>query len=228
MSKTSTNIETPATGAPPELSALPDPAHIEEFIASQDQKKKAEHKETFEQEAEAAWEESERQRKVEFLRKYRYDHWMPYSSPYKDRPVEEIYRRLLPKEIRLEALLKVGKKEFYQEALRCYLYRNEGSASIAKVRELFAPYIPVTGSEVIYLKEGNTKTLLDNLSPELLSIVRSFDLLSPGTVSWVVDWKIKPMGGSHATVSGMLPAGFQDTYPIFAHQQPNSYPPKNW
>jgi len=210
------NVTTNTTTDP----EIPSFDQIEEYIKSEEARMKQRHEEAFRVESEQAWERSEKNRKVEFFRKYRDDYYGPWSSPYEDRSREDIYRKLLPKEIRLQKLLE---EELYDQALRVFLYRSGGKATLSAVKKLFSPYIPVDGNEGFEVrKHGKTQWPIDGISPELWNILRPFDK-GQNEISWVVEMVVPERFNT-----AVKPAGFYPLDNIYAPQRPKYYPSEEY
>jgi len=87
----------------------------------------------------AAWEESERQRKLVWCTEHFRDNFYPLSDPYRNFSDEDYVRIYLPWEGRAEALCRAG---MVGEGLRVWLYRLGGKASVADVQAWLEPLVP--------------------------------------------------------------------------------------
>lgn len=149
---------------------------------------KQSHYESVIREAEEAYKDREERKKQKFIKEYISDNYVPLDNPYDRLTNEDLFRLSLGYDERIPALLAAG---CYEQALRCYVFRNEGEVSVQAVKEFLRPYLPVEGSEFVKSRpapgEMKYRIHAEGLSPELHALLRSsgFEVWL-GEIRWVV------------------------------------------
>jgi len=124
--------------------------------------------------ADAAWEESERERKLTWCKQWWRDNFFPLSDPYQDFHDEDYVRLYLPYEGRAEALCRAG---LIGEGLRVWLYRRGQKATVEEVQEFLSPSMPTKGEVSISEDRRRSEDWIvvhaEGISPELRDLLRS-------------------------------------------------------
>jgi hypothetical protein len=124
--------------------------------------------------ADAAWQESEHQRKLSWCRNWWSENFYPLSDPYEDFHDEDYVRVYLPYEGRAEALCRVG---LIGEGLRVWLFRRGRKATVVEVQEFLSPWMPTKGEITISEDRRRSEDWIlvhaEGISPELRDLLRS-------------------------------------------------------
>jgi len=178
-SNTPTTTDTPKT-----LDELISEARAS-LIANHEASKK-EHLTESRAKADAAWAESERQRKLAWCKEWWRDNFFMIPDPYENFHDEDFVRVYLPYEDRPEALCRAG---LLGPGLRVWLYRRGGKATVAEVQAWLEPVVPwpVYGDKAIALNRLRTEDRIiihaEGVSAEMLELL---------TCTWAVttEWGV--------------------------------------
>jgi len=175
MTPTSDKSDMPSKPFPP---TPPDPIDpIDEGVRALRQQHKLSqeaHRDAFEQQASAAYERHEADRRKRWIDEYRADNYMPLRDPHRNLPREDQYRISLPPDQRIPRLAEVGE---WEQVLYCVLVRAGGTCTIDEIKRAFLPYLAeVDGDQQIIETIGEgaaTHTLIhaSQLSHSLANIL---------------------------------------------------------